>query len=146
MPSRVARLLELVEWDGVLPMVMALGPLVIRTFFPKPPFVAGLLLVLGPPVAALIRAHIGWGQIAKRCGGRAPVLRQVAMAVAIVLLFAFEVSVTILTFEKNAPASAWWIPALAYAGYLVVVSFALRRSADEADPVCEPGVSMDGVE
>lgn len=131
--TKLSRLLEVVAWDGVLPLLMAAGPLVVKTMFPNPPVGAGLALVLAPPVAALIRAHIGWNQIAKCCGGRAPLLRQVAMAVAITLLFVFEAAVTVLTFEKKIPRTAWWVPFGTYAAYLVVIGYALRRIPGTAE-------------
>jgi hypothetical protein len=65
-------------------------------------------------------------QIAKRCGGQAPWLRQIAMAAAIVLLLLFEIAVMALTFSKNLPAEAWCFPVGFYAAYLVMVSLALR--------------------
>jgi hypothetical protein len=138
-PSRVVRLLQIAGWDGALPLVVALGPVLVRTICPKPPVAVGLFLVLAPPVAALIRAHIGWHQIAKRCGGHAPWLRQVAMAAAIVLLLVFEAAVGILTFNDNVPVDAWWIPVGFYAGYLVMISFALRSTPQETPFPCGTG-------
>src|SRR5436189_4050402 len=111
MPSLLVRFLQIVGWDGALPLFVALGPVLVRTTCPKPPVAVGLLLVLAPPVAALVRAHIGWHQIAKRCAGRAPWLRQIAMAGAIVLLLVFEAAVGILTFNDKVPVTAWWITA-----------------------------------
>jgi hypothetical protein len=130
MPSAVVPFLQILGWDGALPLLTALGPAVIRSLWPQPPWPASLFLVFAPPTAALIRTQIGWEQIAKRCGGRAPWLRQIAMAAAIVLLLAFEIVVSVLTFAKDLPASAWWFPVAFYAGYLVMVSFALRPSRE----------------
>lgn len=143
MPPRLAQLLQLVGWDGLLPLLMAAGPIVVKMTFPNPPLAAGVALVLAPPLAALVRAHIGWGQIAKRCGGRAPFPRQVAMAAAILLLFVFESAVSILTFEDKIPASAWWVPIATYAGYLIVISYALRSEPEDPCPACASIASLD---
>jgi hypothetical protein len=126
MPAPVVRLLQILGWDGALPLVVAVVPIVIKVICPKPPGEICVFLVLSPPVAALIRAHIGWHQIAKRCAGRAPCLRQLAMAAAILLLLLFEAAVSVLTFADNFPAAAWWFPIGAYAGYLVMIAAALR--------------------
>lgn len=111
MPSRLVRFLQIVGWDGALPLLVGSGPVAVKTIWPQPPGVVGLVLILAPPVAALIRAHIGWHQIAQRCAGHAPWLRQAAMAAAIVLLFVFEAAVGILTFGNGLPAAVWSIPA-----------------------------------
>jgi hypothetical protein len=128
-PSLVLQILERAGWDGALPLVVAAAPLIVKAIFPNPPVAAGVFLVLSPPVAAMIRAHIGWQQIALRCGGRAPWMRQIAMALAIMLLCVFEGSVTILTFDNGAPADAWLVPIGTFAGYLVMINFALRPVA-----------------
>ncbi len=125
LPVPLVRALQIVGWDGVLPLFVALAPPVCKAIWPKPPLAVGAVLVLAPPVAALIRAHIGWHQIARRCGGHAPWWRQVTMAIAILLLLGFEASVGILTFGKDLPGSAWWIPIGVYAGYFAVISLTL---------------------
>jgi hypothetical protein len=121
---------QLFGWDGVLPVVVALGPIVARTIFEKPPGLVVVFLIFAPPVAALIRAHLGWHQIARRCGGHAPLVRQLAMAAAIVLLLAFEGSVGVLAFADRLPPSAWWFPVGVYAGYLAMIIVALRPPSD----------------
>jgi hypothetical protein len=125
-PVPVITFVQLFGWDGALPLFVALGPIVVKAIWPKPPLLIGTVLVLAPPVAALIRAHIGWHQIAKRCAGRAPWLRQIAMAIAILLLLAFEGGVCIMTFSDNIPASAWWFPIGFYTGYVAMITLALR--------------------
>lgn len=126
-PVAVWSFLQILGWDGVvLPLLTALGPVVIKTIWPQPPPVACIVLVFSPPIAAFVRSQIGWHQIAKRCGGQAPWLRQVWMAGAIVVLLAFEIMVSVLTFNPALPASAWGFAVGLYAGYLVMVSLALR--------------------
>ncbi len=140
MPSAVVSFLQALGWDGALPLLTALGPVAIKAIWPQPPAAAGFVLVLSPPVAAFIRSQIGWHQIAKRCGGRAPWLRQIAMAAAIVLLLVFEIAVSVLTFAAAFPASAWCIPAAFYAGYLVMIGLALRPAPENSNPSGETNV------
>jgi|SRR6266446_1553982 len=130
-PVPLVRVLQILGWDGALPLILALVPVVSRAIWPKPPVGVAGVLVLAPPVAALIRAHIGWHQIARRCGGRAPWWRQITMAVAILLLLVFEAAVGVLTFADGVPAWAWWIPIGVYAGYLAVISLTLWTPADQ---------------
>jgi len=124
------RVLQILGWDGVLPLLIALAPPVCKAIWPKLPLVVGALLVLAPPVAALIRAHIGWHQIARRCGGNAPWWRQVTMAIAIILLLIFEAAVGILTFGDRLPPAAWSIPIGVYAAYFAVISLTLWTPRD----------------
>ncbi len=123
-PAPLLRVLQIAGWDGVLPLLVALAPAVVKAIYKNPPVGVGALLVLAPPAAALIRAHIGYHQITIRCGGRAPLWRQVMMALSIVLLLAFEAAVGILTFSDD-PAWAWFIPVGIYAGYLAVINVTL---------------------
>jgi hypothetical protein len=125
-PLAAVSFLQILGWDGALPLITASAPVFIKLIWEEPPVAAGLLLVFSPPIAAFIRTQIGWQQITKRCAGRAPWLRQIAMAAAIVLLLLFEIAVSVLTFGKNIPAEIWWFPVGFYAGYLVMVSLALR--------------------
>jgi len=132
MPPRLQRFVQIVGWDGALPLVVGLGPIAVRAVGAQPRDGIGLILVLAPPIAALIRAHIGWHQIARRCGGRAPWLRQVAMAMAIILLLFFEGAVGILTFNDRLPVAAWAFPVGFYALYLGTISLALRPLPDSS--------------
>lgn len=142
-PAPFVRALRLVGWDGALPLCVALGPVLVKTIWPKPPGAVGLVLVLAPPIAALIRAHIGWHQIANRCAGRAPWLRQIAMAAAIILLLAFEAAVGVLTFADDIPDSAWWFPTGIYAVYLLMITLALRSPREKSYHSCSTDTMLE---
>jgi hypothetical protein len=138
-PPPIVPFLQILGWDGALPLLTASAPVGIKLIWGEPPILAGFFLVFSPPIAAFIRTQIGWHQIARRCGGRAPWLRQVAMAAAIVLLLLFEIAVSVLTFDKMLPAKAWCVPVGFYAGYLVMVSLALRPYRPrKVDTVIDP--------
>ncbi len=124
--SCVKRIFRAIGWDGVLPVLVASGPVFVKAMFPKGHIAEVIAAVLVPILAALIRASVGWRQIARVCHDRAPWLRQMALAAAIVLLLLFEVAVSVLTFAGDAPASAWWLPAVLYAAYIFMITRALR--------------------
>ncbi len=130
-PAPLLRVLQIAGWDGVLPLLVGVAPAVVKAICNNPPVGVGAMLVLVPPGAALIRAHIGYHQITRRCGGRAPLWRQVTMSLAILLLLVFEAAVAVLTFADH-PAWAWCVPIGVYAGYLVVINVTLWPPRDIA--------------
>jgi len=136
------RFFQNIAWDGAWPLVVALGPILVRLVTPRPPLAVGMFLFFCPLVAMCVRARMGWHQIANRCGGRAPWLRQIAMAFAIVVLFGFEGAVSILTFSPDIPALAWLVPLGFYAGYLSLIAFALRPASQKSR--CAPDGSAPG--
>ena len=122
----IAWIWRAVGWDGVLPLVVVSAPILVRLLIPDEPGAVVSAAVLIPISAATIRAHVGWRQIARVCGGTAPLVRQVLLALAIVLLLLFEGLVGILTLGKGPPEFLWYFVAAFYAGYLVLVTLALR--------------------
>jgi hypothetical protein len=74
----------------------------------------------------MIRSHIALGQLQEVCGGKAPVLRQVAIAAAIVNMLLFEGTINALALSKTVPAESWAIPAGFYVIYLAFIGWALR--------------------
>ena len=122
--------LAMLRWDGVLPWVAAAVPLLMRVLFGNDH--PGVVLVLFVPiVTALARAAIGYDQIAEVNRGRAPWTRQVALAVAIAILFAFEIVSGVLVFSDDAPLEAWLVLFVLYGSYLVMIWLALRKPRDE---------------
>jgi hypothetical protein len=116
-------------WDGVLPLVIALLPPAVDWLFPKDTIAQIGVSVFVPIIAALVRSVIGARQIRSRCQGELPVLRQIAMAGAILLLLFFEASVAALTFAEP-PLALWLLPAGFYLAYLAALALALLpRSA-----------------
>ena len=124
--------LAVVGWDGVLPLVAAGAPLLISLVFPQDDAAAMLAVVMVPIVTALVRTMVGWDQIARICNGGAPWLRQVALAIAIVILLLFELCSAMLIFAGGVPPEALLIPLVLYCFYLVMISLALWRPRDES--------------
>jgi len=125
LPS-IAWIWRAVGWDGVLPLVVISVPILVRLLNPNERGAVIPVAVIVPITAAAIRAHVGWRQIARVCGGTAPLIRQLLLALAIVLLLLFEGLVGILTVGKGPPEFLWYVVAALYAGYLVLVTLALR--------------------
>ena len=118
--------LEMLRWDGVLPWVAAAVPLLLSALFGNN-HPAVVLALFVPIVTALARAAIGYDQIAQVNRGRAPWARQVALAVAIAILFAFEIASGVLAFADDAPPEAWLILFALYCAYLAMIGLALRK-------------------
>jgi hypothetical protein len=117
-------------WDGILPWVAAAVPLLLSALFGNDH--PGVVLALFVPImTALGRAAIGYDQIAKVNRGKAPWLRQVALAIAIAILFAFEIVSGVMAFADDAPLEAWLVLSALYCSYLVMIWLALRKPRDE---------------
>jgi hypothetical protein len=130
MPS-VRQILELLGWDGVLPALVAAGPALAKAFFPRGHIAEIVAAILVPIFAALVRAGVGRQQITHACDGRAPLIRQLTLAAAIVLLLLFEATSGVLTCADDEPAHMWLFPAVFYAGYLALILHALRRQSEK---------------
>lgn len=122
-------------WDGVLPVAVASVPVLLRTFLPRGHLLLPFAAVCVPIVAAMVRASIGRQQIVRTCGEPPPVGRQIGLAVAIVLLLLFELSVGVLTCEQNEPAADWCFPAVMFSLYLITIVSALRPACGAAEPI-----------
>jgi hypothetical protein len=124
--------LEMLRWDGILPWVAAGVPLLMRVLFGKDH--PGVVLVLFVPIiTALARAAIGYDQIAEVNGGNAPWTRQVALAVAIAILFAFEIVSGVVVFTDDAPLEAFLVLVALYGAYLAMIWLALRKPRVELE-------------
>lgn len=129
--TRGNSLLAIIAWDGVLPLLVALAPVSARHLFPDSYLAALTAALLIPFSAAMTRAHIGMRQIARVCAGHAPWWRQVALALAIILLLLFEIAVGVMTLAKDIPPTGWWFAIAFYVMYLVVITFALHQGQIE---------------
>jgi hypothetical protein len=121
--------LLIVTWDGLLPAAIAAGPAIAENVFPKSDAAEIVVAVLVPIVAALIRSGVGVRQIGRITGDPIPRGRQLALAVAIILLLVLEGFVAALTFADDEPWSAWLTPIVLYVCYLVSIAMALRPQA-----------------
>lgn len=124
-----SRLAAILGWDGLLPLVVVGSSSLATAVLPKgdPLIVAAIFLV--PVVAIIIRGHAGHQQITRVCHGRAPLLRQLALGLAIILLLLFEIGTNILTSINDEPQSVWLWPLGFFAGYLALMLIALRPYA-----------------
>ena len=115
-------------WDGLLPLLTTAIPFGVACFFPGNDGAAFITVFTLPMFAALLRASIGYAQIQSVCGGRAPALRQTAMAAAITLLMLVD-AIAALWILTPLGLRETILPALVlYAGYLLFVSLALAPS------------------
>lgn len=120
------RFLSFVGWDGFLPFAVAISPVIVRLLLPKNHIAEIVVAIFVPIAASLVRAMVGGYQIRRICNGVLPILRQAALAVAIVALLLFEMCIAVLTFANNEPLLVWLVPIGAYFTYVGAISIALR--------------------
>lgn len=121
-----SRIVELLAWDGCLPLVVASVPLTLRAVFPQQGWTPIFALIL-PMVAAMARASIGRKQVERVCG-RVPISRELSLAGAIIALFLFELLVgAFATVPVPVPLIAWVFPLGFFAGYLLLIYVTLRE-------------------
>lgn len=123
------------SWDGVLPLLVSAVPLAVRLCLPKD-HVAGLVVFVSlPSLAALVRCTAGIKRLQEICDGALPILRQLALAMAIILLFMFEGLVTAMTLSREGEPVLWVIAGAIYLAYLVMITLAFsagkRRDINE---------------
>lgn len=111
-------------WDGLLPAVVALSPVCARYVLGPHHFGTLLLAVVVPVVASLTRAAAG--PVHLKHAGPPSVIRQVAFAAAVALLFAIELTSSISQISGPLPGSVWLIIGLAYLVYFALIVLALR--------------------
>lgn len=133
-PHFVIVFLKTVGWDGILPFLVALTPFLLSRIFLGANGAELVFVFLVPVLAALVRASIGVFEIAMICEGETPLLRQVAMAAAIIVLFFFESVAGVMAMAKRGPPNAWIVPCALYAVYLVLIWLALRPPAVQKKP------------
>ena len=115
---------SLVAWDGLLPITVAAVPATIRVVCPRNDGAQIVAVVLVPITAALVRAMIGARQLRKLCEGALPILRQIALAIAIILLLLFEVLISAMTFAQGVVLSDWLTTLCVYVCYVAVMALA----------------------
>lgn len=131
-PRTAPSVLSFVGWDGALPLAVVAAQFISRMLLVGADAAMIASIIVAPIIAALIRAQVGYQQIAENCGGTAPAWRQIALALAIALLLAFEILWGALAAADGAPAAAWIVPVGCYLAYLVMIVLALRPSGDTA--------------
>jgi hypothetical protein len=121
--------------DGILPIVVATTPLVVRLLFGRGHLAEVIAAILLPITLAIYRSHTGGKQLNETCHGRVHWGRQLTFAVAIILLLLFEMYVMILHFANDEPPSAWIVAVVIFVAYIATILIALRpMSSDNPDP------------
>src|SRR5262249_41579206 len=123
---------DLLVWDGILPLAVMTIPWAVVRIFPKNDIAEVSAVVLVPVAAALLRAVLGYAQM-HNTAGKVTVVRQFALAIAIVFLMMFEGMVAILTIAKDATPAVWFCPLLLFGCYLVFIAIAFRSKSSERE-------------
>lgn len=110
-------------WDGILPLGVAVIPALVKLLFPRNDLAEVGTFLLVPMGAALVRSVVGAKQIRRVCDGALPLMRQLLLAQAIVMLLLFEGMVCALVFAADEPALAWIYAVIPYLAYLATISF-----------------------
>jgi hypothetical protein len=128
--SRRDWLCAIIGWDGCLPWLGAFSPALLEYVLPDRDLAELTAVLVIPIIAALIRTHQGYRQIAKRVGraslGRASLGRQFLFGCAIILLLIFESFSGVMHCARGIPPSGWLIAGAIYLGYLGLIVTALR--------------------
>ena len=115
-------------WDGALPWLVSSAPLILPICLPGVDRIAINFFCVGvfPLAAALARGHLAGLQLQRIFPARLPIGRQVLIALAIIIVFLFEIISCFLHCANNPPLSTWLIPAGLYALYILLTAIALR--------------------
>lgn len=125
MDSR-SRFRQVIFWDSIVPLVLALTPFPVKAAFPRSDLAQFGTALLLPIAAALICTPIAWKQLLWISNGSAPWLRQLAVAAAVIVLMLFEMMTAALIFANDEPLSIWVWPLGFYLAYLLLIVLALR--------------------
>jgi hypothetical protein len=132
-------LISAVAWDGLLPIVVGIIPLLIGLFAPGDHVLAFFTCGLLPMFAAFVRAAMAHRQLQRVCHGRMPVIRQFLIALAIISLMVTEAIIAMMAMapkNERVPIEVWWTLAASYLLYLLCIVTALRPMT--LTPVVDP--------
>lgn len=121
------RYLNNIAWDGILPVVIAFLPFIVRMAFRDGHMLEVAVAIVAPVLAAFLRAAIGIHQLDAITNGKPNLTRQVLFTMAIILLLLIEVFVSTLQFARNEPLTAWFFPAGLFCLYLILIQNALAE-------------------
>jgi hypothetical protein len=119
------RRMRILAWDGLLPLGIVMIPTALE-MLKLDGILIGLVVFLTILAAALIRAHVAHIRIHEICDGRPTFLRQLALAMAIVILLLFESIASILQNVQPREPEPYVVLLLLYLAYLVIIVWALR--------------------
>src|SRR5438445_5890233 len=97
-------LLGVLGWDGALPAVVYLAPIIAKHLLPRHPGIIEVLAIV-LPIAALFSRFIAGSRVirANHCGGGCRQLQFAAFGVALLMLLLFDAAVIL---SHNMPAGA----------------------------------------
>lgn len=96
-------LITLIGWDGLLPVMAALLPLLVKWTLPQGHIAEVVVAVIVPCGLALVRAALAHRALSRDFAASPPALRQGAIALAIILLCLTEVMFSVKVFAPDAP-------------------------------------------
>ncbi len=123
--------------DGVLPLVVALSPFIVRCTLRNGHMLEVAVAIVAPVLAAILRAAVGIHQLDDVTNGKPNLSRQILFSLAIILLLLAEVFVSTLQFARNEPLSAWFFPAGMFCVYLILIQNALSPDEDQHYDIAE---------
>ena len=110
-------------WDGVLPLVVCVAPLVVKLLFPARQGVSELTFIVIPVMAFMIRYVHGRKY---RRPGEFLIWQTVLFFVAIFLLFVLDAALAMMHLVQNgAPLDAWATWGALYGVYLLIMAVAI---------------------
>ncbi len=118
---------QIIAWDGILPGILAILPLLVQIFARGNDLAVISVVVLVPIIAALVRSSIGYRQFRRLGISTPPLWRQFFLGCAIALLMLCEGTVAIFNFANHEPVEAWVFPAVIYGTYLICIFFAFLK-------------------
>lgn len=121
-------LISALAWDGLLPVLIGIIPIVVSVLIPNDPVVGIFTCILLPMFAAFFRASIAQWQLQRLCFGETPIGRQILLALAIVSLMISEAILSMLVMapkNEKVPMGIWWTLGGSYALYLASILIAL---------------------
>jgi hypothetical protein len=111
-------------WDGALPIVLLIVPVIARRLPPKEDALRIGLCVVVPICAALIRSMWAYERLAGD-SGEPSFFRQATFAFAIIVLLLFDAASSLALMERLEEVPFWLTMACMYLLYVVLLSFAL---------------------
>lgn len=123
---------EAAYWDGAFPCLAAFCAVLVRIGFPKGHIAEVVAEVLVPIGLSLIRAHLAGRTLTRLFPKGPPVARQLALAVAIIVLLFMEMTLALKVFAPDAPLLA--IILMGWIVYLGLMSAATHPPHSFGEP------------
>ncbi len=95
--------LSAICWDGLIPALAALGPLLVSVFFPKRHIAVISSVIFLPMGLAIFRASLADRTLKAYFHGKVPLWRQLTLALAIIILLIVEFLFGLQIFEPQMP-------------------------------------------